>query len=212
MRIPEPSSFHQAVGRAIDAYSKVEAEEAFLLKAILRTDIRTSYLISFSVQNIHSRLELIGNLLTYKFTNKFQVYWNSCSKFIRVLAKFRNAIAHWHPHIQAYSTNDEISYVESRRSPIPGGMAPLRESDIPPFVQDCEDISNALRDLSKFISARRKTLPRRFQLPIAYRNQAELQPRRSSKAPPPPRPPSAPKLSRAQKRAKALKHARAKTG
>src|SRR4051812_5804860 len=113
MPIPEPISFHQAIGRAIDAYSKVEKEEAFLFKAILRTDVRVSYLICFSVQNIISRLELIDNLLTYKFSNKFQVHWDSCAKFIRTLAKFRNAIAHWHPHVQVYTypASGEIQYV-----------------------------------------------------------------------------------------------------
>lgn len=63
MSIPEPSSFHQAVGKAIHAYSRVEEEEAFLLRAILRTDIRIAYLICFAVQNTRSRIELIDNLL-----------------------------------------------------------------------------------------------------------------------------------------------------
>jgi hypothetical protein len=211
MRIPEPSSLHQAVGRAIDAYSRVEAEEAFLIKAILRTDIRTAYLICFAVQNTGSRIELIENLLRYKFANKFQDYWDSCAKFIRTLARFRNAIAHWHPHVQVYSNaNDEFRYVQSLRSPVPNGSQSLREGDIPPFVEDCDNISSTIRDLSKFIASRRPSSPRRFQQPIACQNQADIQPRRSAKAPQARRKPSIPKLSRAQKRAKSLKDARAK--
>jgi hypothetical protein len=208
MRIPEPSSFHQAVGRAIDAYSRVEAEEAFLIQAILRTDIKTAYLICFAVQNTRSRIELIENLLRYKFSNKFETYWDSCSKFIGILAKFRNAIAHWHPHLQIYSNQQETRYVQSLRSPVRSGLQPIREGDIPPFVEDCDNISSAIRDLSKFIAARRRSLPRRFQQPITCQNQAGIQPRRIAKAPRPPRKPSTPKLSRAQKRAKALKDAR----
>jgi hypothetical protein len=211
MRIPEPSSFHQAVGRAIDAYSRVEAEEAFLIQAILRTDIKTAYLICFAVQNTRSRIELIENLLRYKFSNKFETYWDSCSKFIGILAKFRNAIAHWHPHLQVYSNQQETRYVQSLRSPVPSGLQPIREGDIPPFVEDCDNISSAIRDLSKFIAARRRSLPRRFQQPIACHNQAGIQPRQIATAPRPPRKPSTPKLSRAQKRAKAVKDARGKS-
>jgi hypothetical protein len=122
MGIPEPSSLHQAVGRAINAYSRVESEEAFLLKAILKTDIRTAYLICFAVQNTASRIELIENLLRYKFADKFQAHWDSCAKFIRTLAKFRNAIAHWHPHIQVYANaNDEYRYVQTLAPPVPSG-------------------------------------------------------------------------------------------
>jgi hypothetical protein len=208
MRIPEPSSFHQAVGRAIDAYSRVEAEEAFLIQAILRTDIRTAYLICFAVQNTRSRIELIENLLRYKFANKFETYWNSCSKFIGILAKFRNAIAHWHPHLQVYSTGRETSYVQSLKPPVPSGLQPIRERDIPPFVEDCDKIASAIRDLSKFIAARRRTSPQRFQRPIACQNQAGLQPRRTAKPQQPRRKPSRPKLTKLQKRAKAAKEAR----
>jgi hypothetical protein len=209
MRIPEPSSFHQAVGRAIDAYSTVEAEEAFLLRAILKTDVRTAYLLCFAVQNTASRLELIDNLLRYKFENKFQAHWESCAKFIRTLAKFRNAVAHWHPYLQVYSNaDDEFRYVQSLGPPVPNGLKSIREGDIAPFVEDCDNISKALRDLTKFIAARRRSLPRRFQQPITCRNQAVLQPPPTPKALQPQRLPSVPKLSRAERRKRALKAAK----
>jgi hypothetical protein len=211
IRIPEPSSLHLAVGRGIDAYSRVEAEQAFLLKAILKTDIRTAYLICFAVQNTRSRVDLIENLLRYKFSNKFETYWDSCSKFIGILAQFRNAIAHWHPSLKIYSdVSNELRYVQSIAPPVPSNLRHIEEKDIPAFVADCENICAALRDLSKFISSRRRSLPQKFQQPLAYRNQADLQPPPIPKAPQPLRPPSRPKLSRAQKRAKALKDARTK--
>ena len=211
MRIPEPSSFHQAVGRAIDAYSRVEADEAFLLKAILKTDTRTAYLICFAVQNARSRVELLESLLRYKFADKFKIYWGSCSKFIGTLAKFRNAIAHWHPYMQVYSNaNDEFRYVQSIAPPVPNNLRHIEEKDIPPFVNDCENMCATLRDLSKFIAAPRRSLPQRFQQPISYQNQADLQPSPIAKAPQPQRKPSVPMLSPAQKRAKAVKDARKK--
>src|SRR6266404_3104185 len=211
IRIPEPSSLHQAIGRGIDAYSRVEGEEASLLKAILRTDNKTAYLICFAIQNTRSRAELIESLLIYKFSNKFEIYWGSCSKFIADLARFRNAIAHWHPYLQVYSNaNNEFRYVQSIGPPVPSNVRHIEDKDIPPFVDDCEAICAALRDLTKFIDSRRRTLPRRFQKPIACQNQAILQPTPSAKAPQPRRPPSVPKLSRAERRKKALKDARAK--
>jgi hypothetical protein len=212
MGMPEPSSFHQAVGRAIEAYSRVEAEEAFLLRAILKTDIRTAYMVCFAVQNTRSRVELIEGLLKYKFSNNFEAYWASCSKFIATLTQFRNALAHWHLYWNVYTNHDEseFRYSLSLGPPVPSGKKSILESDIPLFLKDCENISEALRDLSKFIANRRKALPQRFQKPIACQNQADLQPPPSAKAPQPQRKPSVPKLSRAQKRKKALKDARKK--
>ncbi len=121
-RLPEPSSFHQAVGRAIDAYCRVEAEEAFLIRAILKTDTRTAYFICFAIQNSSRRTELIENLLRYKFSNKFGTYWDSCSTFIGVLAQFRNAIAHWHPHLHIYSSGTETRYVRTLGPTLPSAL------------------------------------------------------------------------------------------
>ena len=209
MRIPEPSSFHQAVGSAIEAYSRVEEEQAYLIKAILRSDTRTAYFICFAIQNTSRRVELIDNLLRYKFANKFETYWGSCSKFIGVLAQFRNAIAHWHPRLQTYSNETEVRYVQSLRPTLPSELGDIQEKDISLVSKDCDNICAAMRDLSKFIASRRRPLHQRFQQPIACQNQAVLQPTPTPKGPQPQRKPSVPKLSRAQKRAKALKVARA---
>jgi hypothetical protein len=186
----------------------VEAKEAFLLKSILDTDIRSAYLICFAVQNSRSRIVLIGELLTLYFENKFEDYWESCSTFLSTLAKFRNAIAHWHPHMQIYSNGEEMRYVPSLGPPVPNQLLHIGEGDIPAFVEDCDNISEAIHDLSEVIRTRPQTLPEKFQQPIAYRNRAVLQPPPTPKEPQPQRLPSVPRLTEEEWIAKYRKEGR----
>jgi hypothetical protein len=209
MRKPRNSdSFHQAIGSAIDEYSGVEAQQAYLIKAILRTDVRVAYLICFAVQNSRSRTESIGDLLRYKFSGQFELYWESCSIFLGKLTKFRNAIAHWHPQPRLFASANVTSRVYAIRRPVPNELLPIKEADIAPFETDCANIIKAIYDLGKFILRRRKPLPRKFQRPIVYQNQAFLRQPPMPKAPQPQRAPSVPKLSSAERRKKALKDAR----
>jgi hypothetical protein len=206
--IPHPNSFHEAVGRGIDAYSGVEAAQAILLQSILGTDIRAAYLICFAVQNSRSRVLLIGELLTLNFGNEFEEYWGSCSTFLGTLAKFRNAIAHWHPHLHVYSNGEKTRYVPSIGPPVPNELPHIREGDIPPFVEDCYNISKAIQELSHVILTRPETLPEKFRQPIAYQNQAVLQPPPKPKEPQPLRPPSVLKLTEEEWIAKSRKEGR----
>ena len=86
----------------------------------------------------------------------------------------------------------------------------LEQNDFPPFLKDCLAIRQDLSSLLSLLKERPSTLPDKFQQPIIHRNEAVLRPRRTAKAPQRQRPPSKPKLSAAQKRARALKNARAK--
>jgi hypothetical protein len=201
---------HHAVGKAISEYAQVEFALASILGNLLRVDFAKAYMIFFAVQNVRARHELFESLLAIQFKAGISKYWDSCSKMLQTLALFRNALAHWHssPTLVLAREPDQ-GHIEYKLShPVPGNFAEIEMSDIELFRTDCRSIRTALTDLAKLAKRRPATLPKRFRQPITYRNQASLRPPQTPKAPGLRRKPSVPKLSRAQKRAKALKDAR----
>jgi hypothetical protein len=183
-----PKNILEAIGAAIEAYALVEGEQVFLLKSMMRSDMQTATIIFFSIQNSRSRCEMIGALLGYMFRGRLDNYWNSCSKFLGNLAKFRNAIAHWHPYVEIYRQDGTdkayIKYVLGH--PIPGKtFKTLTDQNVPPFVEDCQYIIARLRDLNDEVlqRSRRRGLPERFQQPLARQNQALLRTYQKPKTP-----------------------------
>ena len=204
-------NIHEAIGEAIEAYSRVEGTLATLLGSLLKISNNQSYIILFAVQNVRSRNEVFQRLLGIIFDNQIKKYWQSCAAYLEALQKFRNAIAHWHPIIQIRLNKDRqaVDVANGIRHPVPGSRhKTLTLRDFNPFLVDCMYIQEELSALNEIVQAAPNTLPERFQRPIARRNRALLRQSLTAKAQQPQRPPSVPKLSRAQKRAKALKEAR----
>jgi hypothetical protein len=212
--IPDSASLHQAVGRAIDAYARVEGTWASLLEVILKVDMLKAHTLFFAVQNIRSRNELFEELLSALFKGGLKKYWASCEQFLFKLSKFRNAAAHWHPNYNVYTGNvpEELRLEAALGHPVPGNKYPTIEvKDFPPFMDDCNYIRGELSALILLVKESPSTLPEKFQKPITRRNQALLQPRRIAKARQPRRPPShlsarqkGRKLSAKQRRQRAL--------
>jgi hypothetical protein len=197
------------IGEAIEAYAAVEAEQAMLLRKILSVDYREAFIIFFAVQNVRARGEMIQELLDLRFAGRLKNYWASCNKFLLVLAKFRNAVAHWHPYTNLYENKDQTRHYEPALGPpSPGNLLPLEAKHFPAFIEDCEYIISHLRMLATRVSEGLESLPQKFQPPEVRRNLAHLPQRQRPATPNPLRPPSVPKLSPAEKRAKALKDAR----
>jgi hypothetical protein len=209
---------HQAIGEAIEAYARVEQSLAELLSAIIEVRPRYSYVLFHAVQNTRSRNEMFQSLLDVLFYGKQQnldTYWDSCSKYLHTLAKFRNAAAHWHPRVNIYF--DTVAFAGKGvdaaigpPNPWAGRGRSLTASSFPPFIRDCQYIKEELDGLTECLRDKPSSLPERYQKPLARQNEALLQQSRIAKEPQPLRKPSVPKLSRAQKRKKALKDARAK--
>jgi hypothetical protein len=206
-----PSSFHQAVGRAIEAYSNVEGSLALLLQQILKLDPLRTFIIFAAVQNTRSRGELFQELLAIEFDGRLDSHWYACNKFLATLAAFRNALAHWHPHTSLW-VNDEqgVRRTHSIGKLVPGGVEHIVEKDIDIFDSDCLYIRTEIGLLTAIVRDGPLSLPEKFQPQAIRQNQAVLRQRQIPKEPAPPRPPSVPKLSPAQKRAKAAKDAREK--
>ena len=202
---------HEAVGKALSGYAQVEFAMATVLRNVLKIDFLQAHTLYFAMQNTRSRLEAFQTLLEARFGPNIAKYWESCSAFLLRLATFRNALAHWYasPTIILGKTDAENRLEYKLSHPVPNNFGKVRTADIEHFEIDCHSIRTALTDLAALAKRRRgRPLPKRFRQPITYRNQASLLPPRTPKAPGPRRPPSVPKLSRAQKRAKALKDAR----
>src|SRR5215475_5706925 len=105
--IPDPSSLHLAIGEATQAYARTEIAQATVLEGILKVDFQRAHAIFFAVQSAHARMELIETLLDLEFKGALQTFWKSCSSYLRELAKFRNAVVHWHPAVNVYVSHDE---------------------------------------------------------------------------------------------------------
>jgi hypothetical protein len=210
---------HQAMGEAMQAYADVEANLATVLGSLLKVNYQKGHVIFFSANNIRSRLELIEQLFDFHIKDNmredFAKFWNSYSSYLITLASFRNAIAHWHPHLNIYlRRNSETGIEETRASaalghPIIGRSEISLEADnIPPFLEDCKAINSVLNDLVVFAKRKPRSLPEKFRKVIPNQNQAVLRRPPPTKALQPRRPPSRPKLTKFEKRAKAEKEAR----
>jgi hypothetical protein len=213
--LPDEGPLHQAIGGAISDYAQVEFNLASILQHLLKVDFRQAHAIFFAIQNTRARHELFQSLLQMQFKDGVNKYWNSCAAFLQTLAKFRNALAHWHTMVTIYvaAEEDKPDTSEFRLShPVPGSALPtIGLNDLALFTGDCLAIRKSLSALIVLAKDRPDTLPEIFQRPIAHRNQAVLQPHRKPKAHQPQRPPSRPsalqkgkKPSAKQRRARAL--------
>jgi hypothetical protein len=164
-------SFLKLIGHAVQEYARVERIQSTLFKEILGVDSIQASIIFFTVQNVRSRNELFGSLLTHRYGDTHDRYWDSCSKFLEKLSIFRNAIVHWHPRTAGPGI----------QNPMPGRSGrSLVASDLPPFIFDCQCIYEELRQFVEFLTERPadddSTSSQRFLEPIPYRNRADLQP------------------------------------
>ncbi len=192
------------------SYAKVEWSLALLLQSLLGVDLPKAHAIFFAIQNTRSRNELFQSLLAQEFNGELKKYWASCSKFLLKLAKFRNAIAHWHPHVSLYeNAASELIIRPALRSPIPrSDFHSIEIENFDDFHIDCQHIADEIIELFGVVVERPSAWPQKFLNPITHRNLAVLKQPHTPKVRQPRRPPSVPKLSAAQKRAKALKDAR----
>ena len=132
-----PSSFHRAVGKAIEAYSNVEGSLALLLQQILKLDPLRTFMIFSAVQNTRSRGELFQDLLALEFDGRLDGHWDACNRFLATLATFRNAIAHWHPHTSLWVSEQQIvRRTHSIGKLVPSGVEHIVEKDIDRFDSD----------------------------------------------------------------------------
>jgi hypothetical protein len=209
---------HYAVGKAMDTYSHIEAHLAAIVGNLLKIDYRKSHIIFFAISNMPSRLELIESLFSLHLKGDqlpaFKKYWASVERYLKKLATFRNALAHWHPHINVYvnrlgTQERPARYVAALAHPIPGtGTRPIEARHIQDFLDDCQfarDVLSAIKPASK---RRPRSLPRIFRQPITRQPKADIQLPPTPKAQQPRRPPSVAKLTKFEKRAKAAKEAR----
>jgi hypothetical protein len=209
--IPDVNPLYRAIGESMQAYAQVERLLASVLEAILRVDFRRAHAIFFAMQNVRTRNELIETLLNLEFGGGLRKFWASCSQYLLVLARFRNAVAHWHPHINIYVSKDEM---ETRAKNALGhpvldrNLGSLEEEDFPPFLKDCFYIREQLSSLVAYVRERPATLPEELQRPLARRNQAVLRRRGKPEAqrsqPMPSRQSKRGKPSRKQRRLRAL--------
>jgi hypothetical protein len=190
----QTNPLHQAVGEAIEAYAMVEANLASLLEALLGVSMIQAHAVLFAIQNIRSRNEMFQTLLAHTHFHKdIKKYWASCSKYLLMLAQFRNAIAHWHPNLNVYVNKDFSAHrlVHALGHPVPGTpIKSLEVTDLAPFLTDCQYIRQELSALTELVKNAPVALPEKFQKPITRRNQAALRQRHSAKEQQPQRPPS----------------------
>jgi len=175
--------FAQAIGNAIIAYAEAEQSQAMLFSGMLTLKHDRANAVFYTIQNVRARNEMIQTLLRQEFKEDYAVYWESCSEFLLKLAKFRNAVAHWHPAMRVYMSKGAASTKPGENvlsNPSPGwGIKSLTLEDIGPFMKDCRAIQQEMYEFTRHIDDRRKAprapLPDRFQKRVTYRNQAVLQ-------------------------------------
>jgi hypothetical protein len=212
---PETKEIHAAMGRAIDAYANLEYSLTFLLQTLLAVPPHEASIVLFSVQNVRSRLEMIQTLLSAKHQDKYRKFWTKVSAFLFKLSVFRNAIVHWTPALSIYQSKDgkvtkhEHELMHPWNSP---KYSTVTTKNIADFIADCRYIEQEIYALKRDLSGEppERASPHRFLAPKIRPNLAHLRPHQTPKERQPRRPPSVPKLSPEQLRAKAAKESRGK--
>jgi hypothetical protein len=212
--------FLKTTGLALQAYVQVEGAQIRLLQSIIGCDSRQARLIFLSNNNVRSRLELFDSLIEHRFKDNIEPFWNSCRLFLQKLATVRNAIAHWHPVTQVYVSRSKTEEPKPAEPSLVDpsfarGYDPITLSDLGKFVGDCNYIRTMIGRLNEKLESgssrsRKRPLRGKYRGQQVRPNAIALRQRPIPQAPQPHRQPSVPKLSRAQRRAKALKDARKK--
>lgn len=209
---------HQAIGKAVDLYTRVEAAQADILQSILKVKPAPASVLFYSVRSVRTQCEMIDALLRFAHGDKFKAFWTKCSTFLFKLSLYRNAIVHWHPHIDVYVKTTRMGFTVTGENVLGNPSLGRRGKsltldDFPLFYQDCVYIREELIALARDLKKQRRGRPshQKYRQAIIRPNLADLQPPARAKEPKPPRPPSKPRLSAAQRRSKALKNARAKS-
>lgn len=171
---------HVGIGACVEAYSRVENVQTHVLAQILKINHWSAAIIFNSVQNVRSRNEMIQGLLWQSYGKKFKPYWAKCSVFLFKLSIFRNAVVHWHPHIQIVAGQQTTDYKSENvmGNPMPGkAHRSLTIRDFPLFTADCRYIEAELRDFLRYLQVIPKTEPLldKYQQPTIRLNQADLQ-------------------------------------
>jgi hypothetical protein len=193
--LPSPmTAFYTAIGEAVMKYTEVEMAQATLLSSIMAIKHDRAYAIFYTIQNIRGRNSMIETLLRQQHGDMYEIYWESLSALLQKLARFRNAVAHWHPAMQIYMDTKDGFRPSTKppqnvlMNPSPGwGLKSLKRSDLPPFLEDCRTIQRELQDFSSHLDERRagssEPLPEKFRKRVLYLNRAVLQRHRKPKAP-----------------------------
>lgn len=212
---PEKTDLHTAIGQAVEAYAKVEGAQSMVLERLLNISSHEATVIFFSIQNVRTRNEAFQTLLTIKHKEKYTKFWKKVASFLSTLSKFRNGVVHWAPAVVLYRSKEgkTVKHEHELMHPAYNSKFDLIDrTKIDNFVKDCRYIEQEIHALKRELDGDppERASPHRFLRPSIRPNLAFLQPPPTPKARQPRRPPSVPKLSAAQRRAKALKDARAK--
>lgn len=162
--IVEDDDLHVLIGRAIEAYALVEAQQALLVEQVLNIDTPSAFVICFAAENVRFRCGMISSLLQIHNTG-FVKYWKSCSTFLEKLAEFRNALAHWHPILNVCCQHlaSEKRYSMALYDPkLRKTNFFLAAEHIPPFLEDCSYIFKELTDLTAAIKDHPQSPPQKY--------------------------------------------------
>jgi hypothetical protein len=82
-------------GRAIQAYAQLEQSLCAFLSNVGDMTIQVAGMIFFKVASSDARNSILEKLLHAKHGSKFNAFWNSYRKELRVIDLKRNEIVHW---------------------------------------------------------------------------------------------------------------------
>ena len=166
---------HARMGGAIQAYSRVEQEQARVIAAILKIGQASAKTIIFSVQNVRARNEMIQTLLSLNCKDKHKKYWASCAAYLLQLSLFRNAIVHWLP-VTIYTIPDGAIAQGLRNGTPLKSTKTLEVADFSPFIDDCTYINLELEQFAWYLEGHpnEQAWHEKFSRPLARRNRAVL--------------------------------------
>lgn len=162
-------------GDAIGAYANLEAALCRLLQSLLSVDVATAGIIFYRVVNTRSRNTILNDLLGHRYGQKFDAFWNSALKHIRILDGERNEIAHWHfvtevgaddgPNVRLDDQSKGLSVLHRPNSWLANPQASSRKTheDMLTFTGKCHFMSRAIDVFATVVS-----VPEPFPVPQSW--------------------------------------------
>lgn len=140
------AEFHLLRGAAINAYANVEGSLSMLLSGLIGAEPDVGAIIFYKITNTSSRNQIIDELLTKRFADRFEHYWygipktphkKGLSNLVKELDTERNKIVHWHT----------VTHVEMGTQPHRHTISLTK----PNFFQHSAENTMGNSDLSAFI-------------------------------------------------------------
>lgn len=146
--------FLVARGRAIQAYSVIEQSLVALFANLMGVETAIAGIPFFRINNARARNGILERLLKKRHGPKYNIFFSSLDKQIRILDAHRNAIVHWSEAEVLGSTNPNHVLVPPNYWDHDENMKPFTLEAIHEFTKESEFIARLVHVFTRSLAGK----------------------------------------------------------